>query len=59
MSGDSPYAPFAARLTATGIISDPWFEGRPRFRSEPILLTADTQRALYRAAEDMAEAINE
>ncbi len=59
MPGDSPYAPFAARLTGTGIISDPWFEGRPRFRSEPVLLTADTQRALYRAAEDMAEAFNE
>ena len=59
MSVESPYAPFAARLTATGIISDPWFEGRPRFRSEPVLLPAETQRALYRAAEEIAEAFNE
>lgn len=57
--GDSAYAAFAARLTATGVISDPWFEGRPRFRSDPVVLTADAQRALYRAAEEIAAAFNE
>ena len=54
-----PYPAFAARLTAGGIISDPWIEGRPRFRPEPLVLAPDEQRALYLAAEEMAVAWNE
>jgi len=53
------YAAFAARLTAGGVISDPWFEGQPRFRQSPVVLRASEQAALYRAAEDMAAAWNE
>jgi glutathionylspermidine synthase len=53
------YAAFAARLTAGGGISDPWLEGRPRFRPEAVVLGADEQAALYRAAEEMAAAWNE
>ncbi len=53
------YAAFAARLTAGGVISDPWFEGRPRFQQFPVVLRAAEQAALYRAAEDMAAAWNE
>jgi len=53
------YAAFAERLTAGGVISDPWFEGEPRFRQLPVVLRASEQTALYRAAEDMATAWNE
>src|SRR5947209_5521737 len=53
------YSAFAERLTAGGVISDPWFEGEPRFRQMPIVLRASEQAALYRAAEDMATAWNE
>lgn len=55
----SDYAAFAARLTAEGFISDPWFEGRPRFQQLPIVLRAAEQAALEHAAEDMAAAWNE
>src|SRR5205814_5564700 len=41
------------------MISDPWFEGAPRFRPEPVLLSADDQRALYRAVEEIAAAYDE
>ena len=34
-------------------------EGRPRFRSEPVVVGADEQASLYRAAEEMAAAWNE
>ncbi|MGZ6126259.1 MAG: hypothetical protein ACXWLR_14930, partial [Myxococcales bacterium] len=59
MTPETSYASFAARLTGTGMISDPWFEGRPRFRSVPAVLTQDEQRRLYRAAEEIAAAYNE
>jgi glutathionylspermidine synthase len=55
----SEYAAFAARLTAGGIISDPWLEGRPRFRAEPLVLGAGELASLYRAAEEMGAAWNE
>jgi glutathionylspermidine synthase len=58
-SSPSTYAAFVARLTAGGIISDPWVEGRPRFRPEPVVLTVSAQRRLYRAAEEMAAVWNE
>src|SRR5437016_4053174 len=53
------YAAFAARLTASGVISDPWFEGQPRFQQFPLVLRAAEQAALYRTAEEMAAAWNE
>jgi len=59
IAGERTYADFAARLTAGGGISDPWLEGRPRFRSEPVVVGADEQASLYRAAEEMAAAWNE
>src|SRR5437870_11184154 len=53
------YAAFAAHLTAGGVISDPWFEGQPRFQPSPVVLKEAEQAALYRAAEEMAVAWNE
>jgi glutathionylspermidine synthase len=50
-----PYLELAARLTATGIVSDPWIDGRPRFRQEPLVISRETDRALRTAAEAVAE----
>jgi glutathionylspermidine synthase len=58
-AGAGDYADFAARLTAFGLISDPWFEGQPRFHPRPVVLTPAEQASLYRAAEEMAAAYNE
>ena len=53
------YEALAERLVATGIVTDPWLGGTPRFRSEPLLLPRERQRQLYRAAEDVAAAYHE
>ena len=45
------YDDFARRILASGIVTDPWIDGAPRFREAPIVLSAAEQRALYRAAE--------
>jgi glutathionylspermidine synthase len=60
MSGSvSGYDAFARRIVASGIVTDPWQDGAPRFREEPVVLTSAEQRALYRAAEDMASVYDE
>lgn len=61
MSADvrDSYDQFATQLTESGIISDPWLDGRPRFRAEPVLLTRAEQRVLYEAAEAMAAVYDE
>jgi len=53
------YSAFAARLRAGGLISDPWLDGKPRFRAEPVILTTAELAALQRAAEEMAAVWNE
>src|SRR6202048_1113419 len=55
----SDYAAFAARLTEGGVITDPWFEGEPRFHPAPVVLTRSEQASLHGAAEEMAAAYNE
>src|SRR5262249_52866290 len=52
------YGDFAARLVATGIISDPWLDGSPRFEEEPVVLGAADADALAAAAEDVAAALD-
>ena len=59
MSEREPYERFAERALDTGIFSDPWIEGHPRFRPEPLLLLAETQARLYRAAERVAGVYDE
>lgn len=54
-----PYDAFAARIVASGILTDPWIEGEPRFREAPLVFTHAEQRALYRAAEDVAAVYDE
>jgi glutathionylspermidine synthase len=53
------YEAFATRAIAGGLLTDPWVDGRPRFREEPILLRPAEQRQLFRAAEDMGAVYDE
>jgi glutathionylspermidine synthase len=53
------YAAFAEKILATGLITDPWLAGQPRFREEPVILAAAQARAMARAAESIAEVYNE
>jgi glutathionylspermidine synthase len=53
------YDAFARRIMASGVLSDPWLDGEPRFRSEPVLLNAKLARDLYRVSEEVAAVYNE
>jgi glutathionylspermidine synthase len=59
MSDPSAYVEFAERLLAGGVLTDPWYEGLPRFRAEPVWLDAEEHARLARAAEDVAFAYDE
>lgn len=66
-AGDAPvatstpggYEQFAERLLDTGIFTDPWVDGRPRFRREPVAMSPSEQATLYRVAEQVASVYNE
>lgn len=53
------YEAFARRITASGIVTDPWLQGEPRFREEPVIVSASDARAMYGVAEAVAEVYNE
>jgi glutathionylspermidine synthase len=53
------YDAFARQICASGLITDPWIDGEPRFRAEPLVLTGAEQRALYGVAEDVAAVYDE
>jgi hypothetical protein len=53
------YSAFAEKILASGLITDPWLAGEPRFRQEPVILGATQARAMSRAAEAIAEVYNE
>jgi glutathionylspermidine synthase len=53
------YDAFARAITADGVITDPWLDGVPRFREEPIVLEAAAWSAMTRAAEELASVYNE
>jgi hypothetical protein len=55
----SEYLPFADRLVRTGLVADPWFDGRPRFDPRPCWLTPSDARALAAAAARAAMAFDE
>jgi len=59
----NPHAPtyrgLADELLATGIVSDPWLEGRPRFALDPLVLAAADAARYARAAEAVAAAYDE
>ncbi|HEY0375443.1 MAG TPA: hypothetical protein VGC87_00635 [Pyrinomonadaceae bacterium] len=47
----SDYASFARAVYETGVISDPWFDGRERFGLRGVVLTRGLARQLMEAAE--------
>lgn len=53
------YEAFAERLACSGVLSDPWLEGRPRFRAEPVVVDEAGREALYRAAEAVTAVYDE
>jgi glutathionylspermidine synthase len=53
------YDEFARRVVDGKVLTDPWVDGKPRFRQEPVFVTPEMQRAMYRAAEDVAAVYNE
>jgi hypothetical protein len=60
-AGDRPavtaledYGGFADRLRDTGLVTDPWVEGAPRFRARPHVISAGEKAALDGAAEAVA-----
>lgn len=48
------YHAFADRLTRSGLITDPWINGRARFRPRPVVLSVVEANELAQAAEDVA-----
>jgi glutathionylspermidine synthase len=53
------YDALAGRVVEGGILSDPWIDGEPRLRTEPVLIPFALQWSLYRAAEAVAAVYNE
>jgi hypothetical protein len=52
----SGYDAFADRLSASGVLRDPWVNGRPRFREDAVVIDAARYAAICRAAEEVAAA---
>ena len=48
------FAAFADEMRRTGLLSDPWYDGVPRFQQTPIVLPASVARELESASEDVA-----
>jgi glutathionylspermidine synthase len=48
------YSEFAQRIYATGMLSDPWLDGRERFRLDPVFLEPGQLAVFYQAAERVA-----
>jgi len=56
MTTTATYDAFAERLVASGVLRDPWIDGQPRFRAEPVVLDAERHAQACRAAEQTAAA---
>jgi glutathionylspermidine synthase len=55
----SDYDAFAREVKKSGIITDPWIDGKPRLREEPIVLEKKRARELAKVAEDVAAVYDE
>jgi len=55
----SSYAALAGRLLASGLVNDPWIDGRPRFDPIPLSLTRAQHGQLAACAESVALAHEE
>jgi glutathionylspermidine synthase len=53
------YVAYAECLLEGGVLTDPWYEGNPRFRAAPVWLSEARWSALARAAEDVAAVYDE
>ena len=53
------YDELAARITKSGIITDPWLDGEPRFRVDPVTMAPGLLATLERTAEDVAAVYHE
>jgi glutathionylspermidine synthase len=53
------YDALARRIVASGVLTDPWLDGEPRFRAEPVIVSASLEQDLRRAAEEVAAVYNE
>ena len=49
------YEAFAKELLGSGIISDPWLDGQPRFQEEPLVLDLARANLLARVGAEVAE----
>lgn len=58
-SAPRDFAALATRLIASGLVTDPWVDGAPRFGMTPLQLGAATAASLARAAEDVAAVAHE
>lgn len=56
MTAEATYDAYAERLVASGVLRNPWIDGLPRFRPEPVVLDASRWAEARRAAEQMAAA---
>jgi glutathionylspermidine synthase len=54
-----PYDAFAKNLIASGLITDPWLDGEPRFEEAPIVLTSAEATRLAKAAAAVGEVYDE
>jgi len=59
MENPISYGEFAQKLYATGIVSDPWLNGRERFRLQPAVLSRQQAADLYVVAERIAAVYHE
>jgi glutathionylspermidine synthase len=53
------YDAFARTVRESGIVTDPWVEGKPRLREEPVVLDARAAARLAATAEKMAAVYDE
>ena len=56
---DAGYTGFARRLMASGLVTDPWFDGHPRFQVAPLPLARADFDAMARATEAVAALLDE
>ena len=59
MRSGRDYASFANELVATGLITDPWVDGSPRFEEEPLVISTGQARALADAGRALGELYDE
>ena len=55
----SDFDAYAARIAASGFITDPWLDGAPRFDATPTVLSVVAHRALCAAGEDLTFVLDE